>query len=143
MLPPISLKDHFKGLWLLSRTYSTGESFHGEAIFESASDHVLSYKETGSITTNNGQILEAWREYSYRIDSTRIQIFFDTEQTRLFQDLIFESAAGQLHAQGTHQCPPDIYKTQFTLLGPEMFEIEHDVAGPKKAYISKAVYTKF
>lgn len=121
------------GTWRLSRRVSGQAEMSGTAIF-TPDDFGLRYQESGQIVLSGGQTLEFSRGYLYRFRPGRMEVLFDETAPRLFQSVELIGDATEILGQGFHNCPPDVYVSNYRFLVPSGFSICHRVDGPRKSY---------
>ena len=160
--------DSLRGDWKLFRTilskdqsYPSGELV-GNATFvqrlpsDDAFDGEYLYSENGEFITNRGLRMQASRQYVYRYNhhEDAITAWFVKVNDGSTVDYYFHTlnlldknfAARKLVANGYHLCIDDHYKCEygFQVEGSqiEQWSIKYVVQGPKKDYITEAVYTR-
>lgn len=121
------------GAWNLSRRVSGQAEMSGTAVF-TPDETGLHYHESGQITLLDGQKLAFSRRYLYRFEGGSMDVFFDEAEPRLFQSVELTASDGQITGQGFHNCPPDVYVSNYRFLLPTWFSIVHRVDGPRKSY---------
>jgi len=139
---PNSAADIFnalEGTWQIARTITPGGRFAGQGAFNMVSDDELAYEESGELTLDSGQVIEAGRRFIYRLEGGVIAVYFDDGESKgqLFHRLEFKRNM----ATGNHWCKDDYYEAQYSFNLPSDFEITYKVKGPKKDYVSASVFT--
>lgn len=131
-----------EGSWAVSREVPSEGHFEGHANFERVNIAELAFSETGVLTQNNGQHLDAFRRYVYRFENGEIAVYFDEEPRRLFHKLVLRSESSSISATGLHHCGDDIYSMEYNFAVSDCFTITHRVKGPRKNYRMISVFRR-
>ena len=129
------------GAWRLDRRVSGQADMRGTAVF-TPDGADLRYLESGQMVLRNGQTLEFSRRYVYRFHPGRMEVFFDEPVLRLFQSVELLGDSAQVIGQGFHNCPPDVYASNYRFSLPTGFSITHRVDGPRKSYDIQTEFTR-
>lgn len=134
------------GKWQYSRKVTnhkdpslSGEG-HGKCEFVSVDEYDLLYAETGTFNTENGHPLKTFNSYFYVFNantSTLEKHFVNDTNTKgkLFYILSEDKTA-------SHLCGQDTYKASYEVSKPSEFIITYSVAGPRKDYVLRTLFTK-
>ncbi|NKQ57909.1 hypothetical protein HFP15_34115 [Amycolatopsis sp. K13G38] len=128
------------GDWTLARTLPGIGRVRGTARFSALEPALLHYREDGTFTLDNGQVLEVYREYHYRLEHDRIRICFaDPGPPRTLHVL---RPGGTGSASDVHLCGEDTYTGQYEFPGNDRFTVRMHVTGPQKDYSIHTVYDR-
>ncbi len=89
------------------------------------------------LSSDEGEELEATREYFYRYTNDQISVFFNQTPQKLFYTLAFPAEIGKTEinqATGDHLCIADNYKALYEFISSNCFKLTYDVQGPQKDY---------
>lgn len=166
------LFESLNGEWVMERGIANfrddglAGTVTGSAKFEkrdpTASDTAAEYLyvENGNFTTTNGMVLQATRRWVWRYhdsDGTEapISVHFvkadDKTEDYVYNMLTFPPTRGAerangdlvLKARAEHPCGEDFYVSTYEFnMAMGIFEVQHEVKGPSKNYISRTTYTK-
>lgn len=136
MSPVASIFRSLEGKWTFARTISGQGTVKGIATFQKKPylNDALFYREEGVFTSNEGKVLQAYRDYVYRYDAKEdsISVYFAEEPERFFQRLEFSK--NWTSAKALHCCGQDTYDATYEFHLPEKFFLTYFVKGPKKDY---------
>lgn len=129
------------GKWDIKRTVEPGGSFIGSAVFQTISDSEYLYTERGDMTLDNGENVEAYRSYIYKLEDDVIAVYFNDGESKgqLFHKINVNDSQT---AETEHLCKDDLYKTVYEFDLPQKFTVKHTVKGPNKDYVSRSVMTR-
>lgn len=134
------------GKWQYSRKVTnnqdpslSGEGY-GKCEFVSVGENDLLYAETGVFKTHNGGQLKTFNSYFYVFNATNNSLekhFVNDTNTKgkLFYILSDDKTA-------SHLCGQDTYKAIYEVSGHSEFIITYSVAGPRKDYLLRTLFTK-
>ena len=93
------------------------------------------------MTLDNGQSVEAYRSYIYKLEDDVIAVYFNDGESKgqLFHKI---DVSDNKSAVTEHLCKDDLYKTVYECDLPQKFTITHTVKGPNKGYVSHSVMTR-
>lgn len=135
-------RKSLEGIWLLERTFSTGEKLTGKAVFECISDTAFLLHEEGELHLANGTRLEAKREWYWFFEAPDVlEITYDKARKEPYHLLAIRSEDGILCADAEHFCGRDVYTGHYRL-AVKRLEIRQTVKGPVKDYEVTSVYSK-
>lgn len=114
----------------------------GEASFEWGGSQCLLYKERGRIQLKSGTTHDAHRSYIYTRLPDGFSIWFADAQPRLFHEVHLYQDGACWVADATHLCGDDTYVTFYRFAPDGSFFVRHDVAGPRKSYVSTTRFVR-
>ena len=131
---------YLAGRWRVSRTVrdlADGGlgAFEGVADFRPRPDGGLAHREEGDFTWR-GVTRAAHREHRYEPAAPSGTALVRFPDGRPFHPL--DLRTGRWHAE--HGCPPDRYRGEFTVLGPDRWQVVWSVAGPAKRLLLATVH---
>jgi hypothetical protein len=152
----------FNGVWSFTRKIAGSGHMNGLAKFEklNSSLNELIYKENGLFIFDNGNQIEAHREYLYRLNkkTNQLEVYFveNDNNNRLFHTLEFKNINDNLNettsltsqkkqclsANALHECIKDTYKIKYEIFKDNEFKIVYTVNGPSKNYVSETYFIK-
>ena len=142
----IQLEDVFQtlqGKWRIDRQIVPGGMFSGDAVFMLVSKTRYDYRERGTLTTDQGDVIsDVLRAYSYEMHGDDICVFYADggDSGKLFHKISLDCHSC---AQAEHLCKDDLYISRYDFSEmPKFFTLEHIVTGPKKDYVSKSFFTR-
>jgi len=139
---PAEVFDGLAGAWRLERRISPAIRMDGEAQFATSADGTLAYEEQGTLTLADGTALPANRRYLFRRRPGGFAVFFAEETPRLFHEVALHDADAVLLGETEHLCTPDHYRSRYEFHPDGSFTIRHEVAGPRKDYVSLTHYAR-
>lgn len=130
-----------EGGWNIQREIKPGGRFKGKGVFTFSAANELSYHEQGQMMLESGEVLDAGRQFTYRLENERIAVYYadGPDAGALFHTLTFES---ERRARGENLCKEDFYAAEYVFELPEKFTLTYTVNGPKKDYTSESVFTR-
>jgi Family of unknown function (DUF6314) len=133
------LFDYMEGEWNLTRKIDGSHSavVKGIACFKKmVRQNELHYSEDVETVLINGLRLKGYQNYIFRLENNLLNVYFKDGE-RLFHSIDTHHAL-----PATHICQLDTYKTSYFFKN-DYFQIEHQVNGPQKNYISQSLYTRY
>jgi len=127
------------GQWILRRCIPKKAIFHGDASFEQQAKDSLLYKESGKLEIKNGPVLDAHRQFEYRLVDDQIHILYadGPESGTVLHELSFYPVPAsnvKLSARHVHICGHDKYDLTFLILDNNYFNSCYNIRGPEKNY---------
>jgi len=114
----------------------------GIAVFERLDNGAFKYREEGRLRLVDGKAFDAHREYRFERTPRGFAVYFDEAPPRLFHQIeVLRHGAG-FAGSATHLCAPDTYDSSYRFAADGSFAIQHTVHGPRKAYVSRTVFTR-
>ena len=135
-----NLKDFLEGAWLLTRRLrdrraGTRGTLEGKAVFEAEGDGLV-YRETGVLRLADGAF-RADRVYRYRFPAPHCaEVAFDDGSLFHLLDL----SSGRCAVE--HLCGADIYRGRYTVTGCSEWQVDWQVAGPRKDQFLESRYRR-
>ncbi|KAA9159647.1 hypothetical protein FPZ12_019985 [Amycolatopsis acidicola] len=120
------------GEWRLRREMPGLARMSGTARFRELEPGVLHYREDGHLTLDDGQVLEVYREYHYRLEDQQIRICFAEPGPPRTLHVLRPGSTGS--ASDVHLCGPDTYTGHYEFTGEDTFTVRMRVTGPHKDY---------
>lgn len=114
----------------------------GTAEFSAQPGGLLNYREEGRTRFPDGNEFNGFREYLFERTPCGFIVSFAEIPPRLFHTVKIFEADGVLVGKTSHLCIADQYDSQYTFRPDGCFEVEHTVTGPRKNYISRAIYAR-
>ena len=139
--PEARLFAALPGEWTITRVLPGIGRMTGSARFRTAGPDLLHYREDGRLTLREGQSLEVYREYHYRLEEGRIRICFaEPGPPRTFHVLELDRPDGA--ASDVHLCGEDTYTGRYEFPDHDRFTIRMRVTGPQKDYSIETAYER-
>ena len=134
----------FEGLlgeWSLQREIPGRGSMTGRARFTLLDGETALYEESGELCLEGGQTLHSRQSYVYEKTEEGFAVrFADTRE--LFHVMQFVESGDDLVAEASHVCLNDLYLSGYTVRSDGSFEVRHQVRGPQKDYVIRALYRR-
>ncbi|MEM1420131.1 MAG: DUF6314 family protein [Pseudomonadota bacterium] len=133
-------RPYFEGVWRLTKTIehyngAGTATFDGSAEF-TRNETALSYSESGAMRVAD-MVLASEQKQNWRFPNFHVAEI-DFADGRFLA--AFDLSSDPAHA--THDCPPDVYRGTLRPEGPEQWRLIWRVKGPRKDYMSVAVYRR-
>jgi len=128
------------GEWTLARVLPGIGRVRGTARFTPMAPRVLHYREDGIFTLGDGQALEVYREYHYRLEDEQIRICFAEPGPPRTMHVLRPGATGS--ASDVHLCGADTYTGHYEFTGHNRFTVRMRVTGPHKDYSIHTSYDR-
>jgi hypothetical protein len=139
------LLTYFLGQWTLDREVVGVAVMKGVTTFTPAGPDTAAYFEDVSVHLADGQVLHGEQRYIYERTSDGLAVYFHPTPSeaaegarRLFHELHFV----ELHAEASHLCNEDLYRSTYVIRSRDEFTVEHAVQGPRKDYVSHTRYQR-
>jgi hypothetical protein len=127
------------GEWTLTRELPGTGRMRGTARFRESAPALLHYREDGRLDLDDGQSLEVFREYHYRLEDGLIRICFaEPGPPRTLHVLRLRDTS----ASDVHLCGADTYTGHYTFEDDDRFIVDMRVTGPHKDYSTHTVYER-
>jgi hypothetical protein len=140
---PDQVFDRLEGLWTLARTIVDQATMQGQAEFRRDGAGRLAYRETGRVQLlASGQSFEGHRDYLFERSPDGFSVFFAETPPRLFHRIALAPDGDALAGSAGHLCVADQYDSRYRFRADGTFEVAHTVAGPRKDYLSRTVFTR-
>jgi hypothetical protein len=126
------------GSWSLERNISDGSLGTGTARIAPFGRDRLSFHEVVALTLASGQTIAGSRSFTVEADAEAMVWRFADGPNH---GALFQRFCGAANGStSSHSCGDDLYRSTLTLLGPDCFEMVHEVSGPEKSYVMTTRY---
>ena len=139
---PERVFDRLEGCWILTRNITHQATMQGTARFSRVREDTLSYHERVQVRLSSGSLYEAYRDYVFNRDRHGFTVLFAESEQKLFHQVALTLSDGCLLGVAEHLCSADRYLSMYKFLPNGSYAVEHQVYGPKKAYISTTMYSR-
>jgi len=140
-----SFESYFKsiaGSWLLEREISTGETFHGKAVFEHISKSAFLMREEGQLVLSDKKEISASRNWYWHLsDENTLEITYDEAALQNYHLLSLDKFKAGWCGTAKHLCGSDLYSGDYKFYEKRL-EITQTIKGPKKSYVVSSIYSK-
>ncbi len=139
-LRPADAFHFLLGSWQVRRRVSGMAAMAGDVTVRETAAGEAEYCERVTVKTDAGTLFSGSQGYVVRQLAEGFALYFAGGRA-VFEEVRFLPVAGELRAKAVHLCGEDRYESEYVLGPGRGFMIRHRVRGPRKEYVSEAVFS--
>lgn len=140
-LRPADAFHFLLGSWQVRRRVSGMAAMTGDVTVRETAAGEAEYRERMTVKTDAGALFSGSQGYVVRQLGEGFALYF-AGGGAVFEEVRFLPAAtGELRAKAVHLCGEDRYESEYVLGPGRGFMIRHWVRGPRKEYMSEAMFS--